>query len=132
MVDNLDNINAATLLDSEQISQMSTGSLIVAVLLVIAMWKIFSKAGQGGWKAIIPIYNVYTLCKIADTSGWKFLLLIIPIVNIVYYIMLMYRLAKSFGKGILFTTGLLLLPNIFTLILAFGKSQYIGPKGQPR
>ena len=132
MVDNLDNINAATLLDSEQISQMSTGSLIVAVLLVIAMWKIFSKAGQGGWKAIIPIYNVYILCKIADTSGWKFLLLIIPIVNIVYYIMLMYRLAKSFGKGILFTIGLLLLPNIFTLILAFGKSQYIGPKGQPR
>ena len=46
--------------------------------------------------------------------------------------MLMYRLAKSFGKGILFTIGLLLLPNIFTLILAFGKSQYIGPKGQPR
>lgn len=132
MVENLDSLNAAQWLDSEKISQMSTGSLIFAVLLIIAMWKIFSKAGQGGWKSIIPIYNVYTLCKVADGCGWKFLLLIIPIVNVIYYIMLMFRLAKAFGKGIGFTIGLLLLPNIFTLILAFGKSQYIGPKGQPR
>ena len=131
LVDNLDNLNAAHLLDSEQLNQMTVGGLIVAVLLIIAMWKIFSKAGQGGWKSIIPIYNVYMLCKIADGNGWKFLLLLIPIVNIIYTIMLCHRLAKSFGKGFLFTLGLLLLPNIFTLILGFGGSQYIGPKGMP-
>ena len=123
MVDNLDNLNAAHLLDSEQMNQMTVGGLIVAVLLIIAMWKIFSKAGQGGC--------VYMLCKIADGNGWKFLLLLIPIVNIIYTIMLCHRLAKSFGKGFLFTLGLLLLPNIFTLILGFGGSQYIGPKGMP-
>ncbi len=129
MLDNLDNYNAASLMNEEQMSSVSIGTLIVVVLLIIAMWKIFSKAGQGGWKSLIPIYNVYTLCKIADGNGWKFLLLLIPIVNIIYMIMLYYRLSKSFGKGFLFTLGLIFLPNIFTLILGFGGSQYIGPRG---
>ena len=132
MVDNLDNYNLATLLDEEQMQSVNIGTLIVIVLLIIAMWKIFTKAGQGGWKALIPFYNVYTLCKIADGCGWKFLLLIIPIVNFIYYIILNHRMAKSFGKGILFTLGLIFFPNLFTLILGFGKAQYIGPKGQSR
>lgn len=130
MEDNLGNLNLAALLDSEKIGQMSVGGIVVSVLLIIAMWKIFTKAGQAGWKSLIPIYNFYILCKIADGKGWKFLLLLIPIVHFFYYIMLMHRLSKAFGKGVLFTLGLLILPNIFTLILAFGKAQYIGPKGQ--
>ena len=42
-------------------------SLAIAILMIIAMWKIFEKAGEKGWKAIIPIYNNYILFKIA----WK-------------------------------------------------------------
>ena len=80
---------------------------------------------------MIPIYNIYTLVKIADGNGWKFLLFLIPIVNIIYYIILVFRLAKSYGKGIGFGLGLLFLSTIFMLILAFGKAQYVGPKGQP-
>ncbi len=40
------------------------------ILLVIAGWKIFEKAGQPGWKALIPIYNVYILYKIVGMQGW--------------------------------------------------------------
>ncbi len=111
-------------------SSVNAGALIVTVLLIIAMWKIFTKAGESGWKSIIPVYNLYILCKIADGNGWKFLLLLIPIVHVIYYIILMFRLAVSFGKGVLFTLGLLFLPNLFTLILGFGKSQYFGPRGR--
>ena len=32
--------------------------LVVAVLTIIAQWKIFSKAGKPGWASIIPIYNI--------------------------------------------------------------------------
>lgn len=116
-------------LSSGQQSAVNIGSAVICILALIAMWKIFSKAGQGGWKVLIPIYNVYTLCKIADGNGWKFLLLLIPIVNVVYAIMLDFRLAKSFGKGIGFGFGLLFLPTIFTLILGFGSASYVGPKG---
>ena len=116
----------------EQLQSTAPATIIVFVLSIVAMWLIFKKAGQGGWKALIPIYNIYTLCKIADGNGWKFLLFLIPIVNIIYGIMLTFRLAKSFGKGIAFGFGLLFLNTIFMLILAFGGAQYVGPKGQPR
>ncbi len=116
-------------LSSGQQTTVNIGSAVICILTLIAMWKIFSKAGQGGWKVLIPIYNVYTLCKIADGNGWKFLLFLVPIVNVVYAIMLNFRLAKSFGKGIGFGFGLLFLSTIFTLILGFGSASYVGPKG---
>lgn len=133
MTDTLDTYNSAVMqFDSEQLQSVSTTSLIVVVLGILAMWFIFKKAGQGGWKALIPIYNIYTLVKIVDGNGWKFLLLLIPFVNFVYLIILNFRMAKAYGKGIGFGFGLLFLPTIFQLILAFGKAEYVGPKGQPR
>jgi len=39
------------------------------VLMIAALWKIFSKAGQPGWAAIIPIVNTYFVCKVAGRPG---------------------------------------------------------------
>lgn len=111
---------------------MSVGSivfsLVVFVLSIVAYWRIFEKAGEAGWKSIIPIYDVYILFKIAWGKGWMFLLLLIPVVNIVIYIMMLYKLNKAFDKGVGFFILLLLLPNIGYLILAFDGSEYIGPQ----
>ena len=41
----------------------------VIILLIASMWKVFSKAGQPGWAAIIPIYNLYIMCKVAGRPG---------------------------------------------------------------
>ena len=43
------------------------GSIILALLMIIAMWRIFTKAGEKGWKCLIPIYNAYILWRI----GWN-------------------------------------------------------------
>lgn len=102
--------------------------LVFYALIVVANWKIFTKAGKPGWASIIPFYNLYVLFEIAGMNGWLFLLLCLPIVNIVMMIMLYINLAKAFGKGTGFIIGLIFLPNIFTLILAFGSSQYQGPQ----
>ena len=111
---------------------MSAGSivfsLVVFVLSIVAYWRIFEKAGEAGWKSLIPIYDVYILFKIAWGKGWMFLLLLIPVVNIVIYIMMLYKLNKAFDKGVGFFILLLLLPNIGYLILAFDSSEYIGPQ----
>lgn len=40
-------------------------SLVICVALVVAYWKIFTKAGEAGWKSLIPIYNGYVLGNIA-------------------------------------------------------------------
>lgn len=107
--------------------------LVIYVLQIIAMWKIFSKAGEAGWKSIIPIYNAVILFKISGLSPWlilAYLAAIIPfvgwIVPIVITILQANGLSKSFGKSTGFTVGLVLLPSIFYLILGFGNSEYIG------
>jgi hypothetical protein len=102
-------------------------SLAFAVLMIAALWKIFSKAGQPGWAAIIPIVNTYFTIKIAGRPWWWLILMLIPFVNFIVWIMLCIDLAKSFGKGAGFGIGLLLLPIIFFPILGFGSAQYHGP-----
>jgi hypothetical protein len=94
--------------------------------MIAAIWKMFSKAGQPGWAAIIPIYNIYVMCKIAGRPGWWVLLMFIPLVNFIIIIILCIDLAKSFGKGAGFGIGLLLLPFIFYPVLGFGSAQYQG------
>lgn len=103
---------------------MSIVGVVISILLVVAFWKIFQKAGEPGWKSIIPFYNLYTMCKIIWGTGWLFFLFIIPIVSFIFYIMSAYRLAKVFGKGMGYTLGIIFLPNVFTLILGFGNAQY--------
>lgn len=101
--------------------------IALGVLLIIANWKIFQKGGHAGWKALIPLYNGMVLFKIIYGSMGKYFLTWIPFFGIVYTIISLFRLAKVYGKGVGFGFGLLFLPNIFTLILGFGNSTYIGP-----
>lgn len=104
--------------------------LAVTVASVIAVWKVFEKAGQAGWKAIIPIYNTVTMCRIAGLSGWFVLLVFIPYIGLIPGIYLLYRVSRSFGHGA--GMAILMLLVIGTFILAFGDSRYIGPNGQPK
>ncbi len=104
-------------------------ALVVVVIAIVAYWKVFTKAGEAGWKSIIPIYNVIVLLKIVGRPWWWLLLMLIPLVNIVVLIVVMNDLSRSFGHGVGFTLGLIFLSFIFYLILAFGSSQYQGPAG---
>ena len=101
-------------------------SLAFAVLAIVAMWKIFEKAGEPGWAAVVPVYNIYVLFKITWGSGWMFLLMLIPVANIVIYIITMVKLAKAFNRSGGFAVGLIFLSVIFYCILAFDTSTYVG------
>lgn len=96
------------------------------ILMIAAWWKMFTKAGQPGWAAIIPIVNLYFFCKVAGRPGWWLILMFIPLVNFIIIIILCIDIAKSFGKGVGFGIGLIFLPFIFYPILAFGSAQYQG------
>lgn len=98
--------------------------LVIAVIMIVANWKIYTKAGKPGWASIVPFYNMYVMYEIAGMNGWMFLLTFIPIVNIVIQIMLYLNLAKKFGKSTGFAIGLILLNPIFLLLLAFGNAEY--------
>src|ERR1700747_670255 len=96
------------------------------ILMSAALWKVFAKAGQRGWAAIIPIVNTYFLCKVAGRPGWWVILMFIPLVNFVIWIIISIDVAKNFGKGTGFGVGVAFLSFIFVPILAFGSAQYQG------
>ena len=105
--------------------------LVIAIITIVGMWKIFVKAGEPGWAAIIPIYNMYIICKItAKPIWWLLLLLLCPFINFVVWILLSIALAKSFGKGVGFAIGMILLPFVFYPILGFGDATYTAPPAQ--
>lgn len=101
--------------------------LALIVFFIATFWKIFAKAGQPGWYAIIPIFNVYILLKIIGRPWWWLILFMIPIVGFIIAIIVTVDLAKSFGKGIGFAIGMILLGIVFYPILAFGSAEYQGP-----
>ncbi|MBP9041075.1 MAG: hypothetical protein KBF64_04800 [Anaerolineaceae bacterium] len=102
-------------------------SLVIAIFYIYCMWRIFVKAGKPGWAAIIPIYNVLVELEILGRPWWWLLLMLVPVVNFVIGIIIVFDLAKVFGKGTGFGFGLLLLSVIFIPILAFDDSKYLGP-----
>ncbi|MDX1407406.1 MAG: DUF5684 domain-containing protein [Saprospiraceae bacterium] len=103
--------------------------LAVAVMVIIAQWKVYEKAGKPGWAAIIPIYNIIVLMEIIGKPPWWVILYFIPGVNIIFIIWATNLLSKSFGKDEAFTVGLLILSVVFWPILGFGNAQYQGPAG---
>jgi hypothetical protein len=96
------------------------------VLYVASFWKVFEKAGQPGWAAIVPIYNMVVMLRIAGRPGWWLVLLLIPLVNIAVAIVVMIGIAERFGRSAAFGIGLALLGLIFWPILAFGDAEYEG------
>jgi len=103
-------------------------ALIIAVIKIVGTWYMFEKAGEPGWAAIIPIYNLLIGIKIAGKPWWYILLMLIPVVNLVIIIITLDGLSKSFGKSTGFTVGLFFLRWIFIPILGFGSSVYTGDK----
>ena len=126
-------------------------ALVWWFLQIIANWNIFTKAGEAGWKSLIPIYGDYISYKIvwqtsyfwlsfilgivasyissANLNESMFLALIVTLLRIVLVVInIMYciKLSRAFGHGIGFAIGLILLQPIFLLILGFGSDSYYG------
>jgi len=100
-------------------------SMALSILMIVSLWKIFKKAGKPGWASIIPIYNIYIMCEIAEKEWWYVLLSCVPFANIYAMIVLYNGMAKRFGKSGGFVAGMILLPVVFFPMLAFGKDAAI-------
>jgi hypothetical protein len=118
------NDNAAVIIGL--LVQLAISTVIFGVV-VAGLWKVFVKAGQPGWAALVPIYNTYVMTQITGRPILWFILLLVPCVNIVAGFLLMQDLAKSFGKTSLYGLGLFFLSPIFLPMLGFSDAQYAGP-----
>lgn len=100
-------------------------TMVLVVITLVAMWKIFVKAGKPGWAAIIPIYNIVVLMEICGRPGWWVIWYFVPIAQLVVMIIVSLDLAKKFGKSTVFAIfGLIFFPIIGYPMLGFGKSEY--------
>jgi hypothetical protein len=120
-------------------AQFGGGQFSVAMMLAYAvylgilfagLWRTYEKAGHPGWAAIVPIYNIYVLFKIAGKPWWYLLLFVIPLVNLFAICSFYNGVSKAFGKNAGFTLGLILLPPIFYAILGFGDARFVGADGR--
>ena len=127
-------MDASSMMGSEEALGLLAGfgvvgglvSFVVCAFLLVALWRVFTKAGQPGWKCLIPFYNTYILFKIAGCNILWFILSFIPALNAIAALVCLYNLSKAFGHGIGFMLGMIFIPYVFFPILAFGNSQYIG------
>jgi hypothetical protein len=116
-------------------------AIIVLIMYTIFLWRIFEKAGMAGWRTLIPLHGTWCFNKMVFGSGWfmvfNFTYLFQNSDNVLismlgslavlgFAIAQMVMLAKVFGKGKVFTVGLIFLPLIFLGILAFDRSEYEG------
>ncbi len=87
-----------------------------SLLSVLATSNIYRKAGYSGFTVFIPFYNMYILCEMLFGKGILFLLGFVPIVNIFFSFVLLYKLGEKYGiNGIL---SILFAP-IVLLVIAF-------------
>ena len=118
--------------------------ILSAIALVVSAWVLFGKAGQRGWAAIVPIYGHVVLLRVVDRPRWWIsrcsrprwcserpppTVVTFTLVSFVLTVIVAIDLAKSFGRGALLGVGVALLPLVFAPILAFGASEYRGPRG---
>jgi uncharacterized protein DUF5684 len=95
----------------------------VVVILIASYWRIFTKAGQPGWAAIVPIYNWIVLLRVIKRPVWMIVLFLVS-GGIIGHIIASIDLARAFGKSTGYAVGLILLPFVFYPMLAFGSATY--------
>lgn len=127
---------------------MSVGMVVIFIVMILLLiwsvvinWRIFKKAGQPGWKALIPVYDVITIHRIIRSSKGSLIIYGILMAScvifyflgmglptaflVIYYMSLYYRMAKYFGKSVGFAVGCAFLWPIFGAILAFSKDPLV-------
>lgn len=125
----MDVIALAMQMDYSASAQAGPGTYVAGVIGYVVggilLWFVFAKAGEPKWAGFVPFYGSYVLTRVAGFNPWMFLLLLVPLVNVVFLIIISLRVGKAFGKSGVFSFFLLFLLSIIGYaILAFGSSSY--------
>ena len=125
------------------------------LLKVIGLWKVLEKAGEDGWKAIIPVYNLWLQCRLTwDARGFCALVatgfigavlrstaeggtsvlqhvlaiagLLFCLASLVLLVVANYWLCRSFGHGAGYTALFVFFSAIMYLVLGYSQDQYLG------
>lgn len=68
--------------------------LALSIFMVVCEWRIYKKAGEKGWKSLIPLYNTYTLYKIVWGNGWYMLLTFLFVIPFIGWLIGLFVVIK--------------------------------------
>jgi signal peptidase I len=107
-------------------------TILFFLLAVVALYKIFLKAGKKGWESLIPMYNFWVWLQIIKKPAWWFLFLLVPFINIFVLLLMIVEILKCFGKNGLAAQALSVLVPFFYLpwLAFFDKTPYTHPDKQ--
>jgi signal peptidase I len=99
-------------------------NILVLLLIHAGLFGVFRKAGKQGWEAFVPGYNIWIWLKMVDRPWWWLILMLIPGVNIMMFLVLVFLTIRNFevdsiGK----TIGGVVLSPIALILLGF-QDQY--------
>lgn len=100
---------------------------VMMLAILAGYWKLFEKAGEPGWAALIPFYNLYVVLRIAGLGIVYFFLMFVPLINIPVMLMATFRFVRAFGGGLVAALGLIFLPFVFAPMMGFSDAQYQKP-----
>ena len=95
-----------------------------AALTAAGTWATFRKAGEPGWAAFVPIYNLVVLARVGHCARFWVWLAFVPGLNVVAGARLATGVADQFDRGLPFGLGLVVLPWLCWPLLGFGGSTY--------
>ena len=102
--------------------------IAIAAVMIVSLWKVFTKAGRPGWAAIVPFYNMWTLFEIGGQKGAYIFFIFIPFVGSIIYLVFeikaLLEIAKRFGKDTTFGVLSIFFPFVTFPILAFSDAKY--------
>lgn len=123
--------------DPEVLYGLLSGLALLAIYLWVSLTlsALFTKAGERGWKAWVPVYSLFTLFELGGMSGWLVLLGFIPVFGGIAYLVVAiiayHRVNVSFGHGAGMTVLAVLLFPVWTTVLGWGSSRWLGQDQAP-
>jgi signal peptidase I len=108
-------------------------TIIFFLLSLAGLWGIFEKAGEKGWKVLVPFYNFYIWLQIIKKPWWWYIFLLVPFINVFVILLMIVEVLKCFKKhGLLEQAAGVLFPFFYLPFLGFSsKEKYSDPSKQP-
>jgi signal peptidase I len=106
---------------------MSTTFIIIIILLIptfVGLMKIFEKADEKPYLALIPIYNAWVWLDVIEKPKWWFIFTLIPFINVFMFFLMIVETAKTFSKNFLWQQALAaVFPFVYMPYLGFSKEE---------
>lgn len=104
---------------------------VAFTLIAVFAWPVFVKAGEPGWKTLVPFYNLYVWLQIINKPLWWYIFLIIPFINVFMIMLMLVELAKCFKKYDLWEQGIaVLFPFVYLPYLGLSADEKYIPVGE--